>query len=61
MSNTVFNYHPDYGLPDEVRLRAVFDAKAMKVKTAAEINRVSVASIYKWRTAIIKKAGEDRG
>jgi transposase-like protein len=49
MSNTVFNYHPDYGLPDEVRLRAVFDAKAMKVKTAAKTNKVSVASIYKWR------------
>jgi transposase-like protein len=49
MSQAAFGYHPEYGLPDEIRLRAVFDAKAVNVKAAAETNNVSVASIYKWR------------
>jgi hypothetical protein len=57
MSKTSFNYHPDYGLPDDVRLRAVFDSKAMKVKAAAKTNRVSVASIYNSR----KKLEQDNG
>jgi transposase len=61
MNKPVLDYHPEYGFTDEIRLRAVFDAKTMKVKAAAEINRVSVASIYKWRAAIIKKAKEDWG
>ena len=59
MNKPAFDYHPDYGLPDELRLRAVFDAKAMKVKTAAETNNVSVASIYKWQKRL--KAQEDWG
>jgi transposase-like protein len=57
MSQAAFGYHPEYGLPDEIRLRAVFDAKAVNVKAAAETNNVSVASIYKWR----KRLGETNG
>jgi len=57
MNKLAFDYHPDYGLPDELRLRAVFDAKAMKVKTAAETNNVSVASIYKWQKRLKETNG----
>ena len=46
------NYHPDYGLTDELRIKSVRDAKAMSVKKAAETNRVSIASIYNWRKAL---------
>lgn len=41
--------HPDYGVPDELRLAAVRDAEIFGVKSAAELHRVSVASIYRWR------------
>ena len=46
------NYHPDYGLPDYLRIQAVSDAKKLNVKQSAEINRVSVPSIYRWRKAL---------
>ena len=46
------NYHPDYGLTNELRIKSVRDAKAMSVKKAAETNRVSIASIYNWRKAL---------
>jgi transposase len=57
MSKPVLDYHPEYGFTDEIRLRAVFDAKAMKVKAAAEINNVSVASIYKWQRRLKETNG----
>jgi transposase len=57
MNKPVLDYHPEYGFTDEVRLRAVFDAKAMKVKAAAEINNVSVASIYKWQRRLKETNG----
>jgi hypothetical protein len=41
--------HPDYGLTDALRLAALRDAKRFGVPLAAEIHRVSVPSIYKWR------------
>ena len=46
------NYHPDYGLTDELRIKSVRDAKVMTVKKAAETNNVSIASIYNWRKAL---------
>ena len=49
MEKQSLQYHPDYGLPDEIRLRAIKDARVMEVKLAAKKNRVSSASIYKWR------------
>jgi transposase-like protein len=42
-------YHPEYGLPDEIRIKAVRDAQITHVKISAKINRVSTVSIYKWR------------
>ena len=42
-------YHPDYGLPDEVRQRAVAMSKEAGVEFAAAYFNVSMVSIYKWR------------
>jgi transposase-like protein len=49
MQRNSLQYHPDYGLPDEMRLKAVRDAQLTEVKVSAQINRVSASSIYKWR------------
>jgi hypothetical protein len=49
MKQQSLQYHPDYGLTDEIRIKAVRDAQLTEVKVSAKINRVSVASIYKWR------------
>jgi hypothetical protein len=49
MKKQSLKYHPEYGLTDEIRLRAIEDARCMEVKLAAKKNRVSVASVYKWR------------
>jgi hypothetical protein len=45
-------YHPEYGLTDEIRIKAVSDARIWSVKVAAEKNRVSAISIYKWRKRV---------
>ena len=45
-------YHPEYGLTDEIRLKAINDARIWSVKVAAEKNRVSSVSIYKWRKRV---------
>lgn len=42
-------YHPDYGLPNEIRICALRDAKEMHISLAAQKNRVAVSTIYKWR------------
>jgi transposase-like protein len=42
-------YHPDYGLPDEVRIRALRDAEEMHINLAAQKNRVAMSTLYKWR------------
>jgi transposase len=44
-------YHPEYGLPDALRLEAVRTADLVSVRVAASIYRVSVRSIYNWRRA----------
>lgn len=49
MKTINLNYHPEYGLPDEIRIKAVRDAQVTDVKMSAKINRVSTVSIYKWR------------
>lgn len=41
--------HPDYGLPDEVRLTILKDAEAIGVRRAAQTHRVSETVIYNWR------------
>lgn len=46
------NYHPDYGLTDDLRIKSVRDSKLLSVKEAAIKNNVSIASIYNWRKAL---------
>lgn len=45
----MFDCHPDYGLPDEVRLTILRDAEALGVKRAALLHKVSDTIIYRWR------------
>jgi hypothetical protein len=51
-------YHPDYGLPDDLRLAAVRSAEQVGVPRAAEMHRVSVVSIYRWRKVLGPRAEE---
>lgn len=48
MSSSLFPYHPDYGLPDDLRRAAVVHAKEASVKEAAIKFRVCRQSIYNW-------------
>lgn len=52
-----FHYHPDYGLPDDYRLRILADADTLGVPAAAALHRVSESCIYKWRK-VIREAEE---
>lgn len=49
MKTEALGYHPEYGLTDEIRIKSINDARIWGVKIAAEKNRVSVPSVYKWR------------
>ena len=42
-------YHPDYGLPDDLRREALRTADLVSVRVAASIYRVSETTIYNWR------------
>ena len=42
-------YHPEYGLPDDIRREALRTADLVSVRVAASIYRVSMRSIYNWR------------
>lgn len=42
-------YHPDYGLPDSYRVRALDLARMTSVGYASKRLKVSAASIYRWR------------
>ncbi|CAB4156415.1 hypothetical protein UFOVP1064_12 [uncultured Caudovirales phage] len=44
-------FHPDYGLPDVVRLRAVHIAETKGVKAAASECKVALSTVYRWRNA----------
>lgn len=48
------NYHPDYGLPNSIRIAAIKKAKEIGVVNAAKLMRLSPSSIYNW----LKKAEE---
>jgi transposase-like protein len=50
-----FNLHPEYGLPDSLRERAVRLAKEDGVLNAAKELNLSPSSIYNW----IKKANQE--
>lgn len=42
-------YHEDYGLPEELRSKAIEDSKHLGTKKAAQVHRVSLSAIYKWK------------
>lgn len=48
MNKPAFPYHPDYGLPDDLRQAAVVYAKEASVKEAAIKFRVCRQSVYNW-------------
>lgn len=41
-------YHPDYGLTNDTRIRAVRIAETSGVKAAAAECNVAVSTVYKW-------------
>lgn len=45
--------HQDYGLTDTFRLRVLHTASCIGIKRAAMAHNVSLASIYRWRKAVI--------
>jgi len=44
-----FPYHQSYGLTDGFRMQVVLESYALSPKEAARNNKVSLASVYKWR------------
>jgi len=54
--NNASPFHPDYGLPDVVRLRAVHIAETKGVKPAATMCNVAVSSVYRWVNAYASSA-----
>lgn len=44
-------YHPDYGLTNDTRIRAVRIAETSGVKAAAAECNVAVSTVYRWRNA----------
>lgn len=44
-------FHPDYGLTDEYRLRALLYAERTDMRTAAAAYNVGLSSLYRWRDA----------
>lgn len=49
-------FHPEYGLPDDMRREVLRTAELLSVRMAASIHRVSVASVYNWRRAYASAA-----
>jgi hypothetical protein len=43
-------YHPDYGLTNDTRIRALLIAETSGVKAAAKELNVAVSTIYRWRS-----------
>lgn len=45
----MFPYHPDYGLPNTLRMSILKAAEICGVRHAAELHNVAPQTIYKWR------------
>ena len=48
-------YHPDYGLPQDLRITILRTAEQTSPATAAETHNVAVSTIYRWR-AVMREA-----
>ena len=55
-SGSASPYHPAYGLPDTIRIRAVRIAEQHGVKVAAAECNVAVPTVYKWIRAYANSA-----
>jgi hypothetical protein len=42
-------YHPDYGLPQDLRITILRTAEQTSPATAAKTHNVAVSTIYRWR------------
>ena len=42
-------YHPDYGLPHEVRVSVLVDIGTRPVRQVALDHNIGVSTIYRWR------------
>ena len=49
MSRQPFGLHPDYGLPNEVRINILSTALITSVAFAAQVHQVSQSAIYRWK------------
>ena len=45
-------YHPDYGIPHQVRASVVQDLTDKTVREVAITRRFSQSSVYRWRKAL---------
>ena len=52
--NTHTTCHPDYGLPDKMRMEILDFAARHSVREAAEVYHVGPSSIYYWRNQLIE-------
>ena len=43
------SYHPDYGLPHEVRVSVLVDIGTQPVRKVALDRNIVVSTIYRWR------------
>jgi hypothetical protein len=48
-------FHPDYGLPQDLRITILRTAEQTNPATAAKTHNVGVSTIYKWR-AVMRRA-----
>ena len=48
-------FHPDYGLPQDYRLRVLRTAEQTSPAQAAEIHNIGLSTIYRWR-AVMRRA-----
>ena len=45
-------YHPDYGLPQDLRLTILRTAEQTNPATAAKTHNVGISTIYRWRAVM---------
>jgi transposase-like protein len=58
--NMDLGFHPDFGLPNELRVKAIADAERIGIAAAAELNKVTKQSIYAWRKRAAQISQSDR-
>lgn len=54
-----FVYHPAYGLPDDMRCRALADSENHGIYAAAKMNKLAMSTIYRWRKEMLMKPAKE--